>query len=244
MHRGFAPPRPVDVINGTTGATIDLDAELSWNYELGVRASPRPGVSVDATFFVMDFSNQTIPASIGGGMGSELVNGGATLHVGGEVAARLSGGKLTGSPHDLFLTLAYTYLPIARFEGPRLSDTGIGHGVSVTGNRLPYAPEHLLSATLGYAHPSGVDARIELVYTGSMFSDDLNTVAPTPSGQEGLIPEVLLVNAAVTVEVRRLRSKFFLSAKNVFDRTYIVSRTRGVLPGMPAMVFAGMKTVF
>src|SRR5688572_13724564 len=40
VHRGFAPPRTEDIINNATGGTIDLEAELSWNYEAGIRSQP------------------------------------------------------------------------------------------------------------------------------------------------------------------------------------------------------------
>ncbi|HEX6729920.1 MAG TPA: TonB-dependent receptor, partial [Pyrinomonadaceae bacterium] len=35
VHRGFAPPRTEDVINNATGGVVELDPELSWNYEVG-----------------------------------------------------------------------------------------------------------------------------------------------------------------------------------------------------------------
>ena len=40
-HRGFAPPRTEDVISNT-GGVIDLDPELSWNYEAGFRSWVEP----------------------------------------------------------------------------------------------------------------------------------------------------------------------------------------------------------
>ena len=43
VHRGFAPPRTEDIINNTTGGVVELDAELSWNYEAGVRSRVHPG---------------------------------------------------------------------------------------------------------------------------------------------------------------------------------------------------------
>ena len=78
VHRGFAPPRTEDIISNT-GGVVDLDPELSWNYEAGVRSSFVPGVGVDATFFRMDYENQIIPASLAGGIGATLTNAGATL---------------------------------------------------------------------------------------------------------------------------------------------------------------------
>ena len=48
-------------VKETTGS-VDLDAELSWNYELGVRANPGGAFSYEATLFRMDFENQIVPA--------------------------------------------------------------------------------------------------------------------------------------------------------------------------------------
>ena len=36
VHRGFAPPRVEDIITAE-GGSVDLDPELSWNYEIGLR---------------------------------------------------------------------------------------------------------------------------------------------------------------------------------------------------------------
>ena len=106
-HRGFAPPRTEDIISNA-GGVIDLDPELSWNYEAGVRSTIRPGMSVDATFFRMDYENQVVPASVAGGVGATLTNGGETLHQGLELRAQLPSAPITGSTHDVSLRVAYT----------------------------------------------------------------------------------------------------------------------------------------
>jgi Fe(3+) dicitrate transport protein len=48
VHRGFAPPVVSDIVTNS-GGSVELDPELSWNYELGVRATPRAGLHVEAT---------------------------------------------------------------------------------------------------------------------------------------------------------------------------------------------------
>jgi Fe(3+) dicitrate transport protein len=189
VHRGFAPPRTEDII-GTTGGTIELDPELSWNYEVGVRSAPFDGVRLEATAFHMDYENQIVPASLAGGVGATLTNAGETLQQGFELTGRIDTGALIKSPHNFYARAAYTLLPVAEFRGTRLSSITLAGGVrpSVEGNRLPYAPEHLLNATVGYSHPRGLDALLEANYVGSQFSDDLNTIDPTPNGQRGLVP--------------------------------------------------------
>ena len=241
-HRGFAPPRTEDVINNNTGGVVELDPELSWNYELGVRAALADGVRAEATFFRMDYENQIIAASLAGGVGTTLTNGGETLHQGFELSGRLDTGALRKSPHNFYLRAAYTSLPVAEFRGLRRSS--INSATVITGNRLPYAPEHLLTATAGYSHPRGFDGLVEAVYVGSQFADDLNRIDPTPNGQQGLVPSYTIWNATANYRVERLRTTFFVTAKNLFDRLYIADRSRGILPGPPRLVQSGLKFNF
>jgi Fe(3+) dicitrate transport protein len=240
VHRGFAPPRTEDVISNT-GGVIDLDPELSWNYEAGVRSSVRPGVSVDATMFRMDYENQIVPASLAGGIGATLTNGGQTLHQGLELRAQVDSAPITGSAHDVYFRFAYTFLPVGEFAGRRFSNIPGFAAVSVSGNRLPYAPEQMAVAGVGYSY-AAFDARMEAVHTSDQFGDDLNTVVPTPDGQRGLIPRHTVWNAAVNYTAAR--TTLFVTVKNLFDELFIVDRTRGILPGSPRLVQAGVRVGF
>jgi Fe(3+) dicitrate transport protein len=240
VHRGFAPPRTEDIISNT-GGVVDLDPELSWNYEAGVRSALSPGVSADATFFRMDYENQIVPASLAGGTGATLTNGGETLHQGLEVRAQIDSAPITGSLHDLYLRLAYTYLPVAKFTGERFSSIPGFEGVSVSGNRLPYAAEQMTVVGMGYAY-AAFDARLEAVHTSDHVTDDLNTVPSSADGQRGLIPGYTVWNAAVNYTVRQ--TTLFVTVKNLFDDLFIVDRTRGILPGSPRLVQAGVRLGF
>jgi Fe(3+) dicitrate transport protein len=260
VHRGFAPPRPEDVIDNS-GTVVDLDAELSWNWELGIRSEPARGVRLDATLFRMDFQNQIVPASVAGGAGATLTSAGRTLHQGLELQARLDLGTMRASADNLFLEAAWTWLPVARFEGERFAYVGTGGGdvvgkvyaaqntagtreqVRVTGNRLPYAPEQLLTATVGYARGAAFEARVEGVYVGAQFGDAVNTRVLVADGQQGPIPSVFLVNVAANYRLP-WGTTVFATVKNAFDRTFVVDRTRGLLPGMPRLVQAGVTQVF
>ena len=243
VHRGFAPPRTEDILTNT-GGSVDLDPELSWNYELGFRSVPCRGVRLEATLFRMDYENQVVPASVAGGVGATFTNGGETLHGGVEMSVRLDTGVLAGSRHNVYTRVAYTYLPAAKFTGTRFSSVAGLTTVSVSGNRLPYAPEHLLNFQVGYAHPRGLDVFLEAVHSSSQFGDDLNTVAGTADGQRGLLPGWTVWNTTVNYTAEPLRAVFFVSVKNVFDRLYIADRTRGLLPGTPRLVQGGIKYRF
>lgn len=244
VHRGFAPPRVEDVISNSTGASLELDPELSWNYEAGVRAAATGWLRVEATFFRLDFENQIVPSSVAGGLGATLTNAGQTLHQGLELATQLDWRRAFGSRHSFTWRTAYSWVPTARYEGERFSSVPGFATVSVSGNRLPYAPRNLLTTSVSYLNAGGWNMLLEAVYTGRQFADDLNTVAGTADGQRGVIPGAAVFNATLNYPVERLHATVFVTAKNLFDRIYIVDRTRGILPGIPRLVQAGFSWRF
>ena len=243
VHRGFAPPVVSDIVTNS-GGSVELDPELSWNYELGVRATPRPGLHVEATLFEMDFENQVIAASLAGGIGATLTNAGETLHRGIELQLVLETRDLTGSTHNWYLRTAYTDLDTAEFRGVRYSSIPGFTSVSVSGNRLPYAPEQLFTATAGVELTNGLSFELEGVYTSSGFTDDLNTIEVTANGQRGQMPASTVWNAAVNYALAESGWTLFMAVKNAADRVYVVDMTRGLIPGAPRLVQGGFSFRF
>ena len=235
VHRGFAPPRTEDVIGGT-GTSTDVGPELSTNWELGLRAEPMAGTNLQATLFRNDFSRQIAVGSIAGG--STPLAQGETLYQGLELSGR------AGLPTGMYLRGAYTWLPTAEQTTPFMQVVG-GTLVagSAAGNRLPYAPKHLLTAALGYA-VGGLDAQLEAVYVSEQFSDFASTEAPSANGQLGLISDYTTWNATLNYHFKPERTTVFLTVKNLTDKEYIVDRTRGILPGSPRLIQAGIKYAF
>jgi Fe(3+) dicitrate transport protein len=240
-HRGFSPPRAEDII-GNNGGVVELNAEKSWNYEVGVRTNPAPGVRLEGTFFRLDYANQIVPASLAGGIGATLTNGGETLQQGFEFSGQVDSGQLFRSAHNIYLRTAVTWLPTADFRGVRYSS--VSPTVLITGKRLPYVPEMLTTASIGYAHPSGFDAFLEKVSVGRQFGDDLNTVDPVANGQRGAIPAQTYFNATANYTIESWRTTLFVTAKNIAGRTFIVDRSRGILPSMPRLVQVGLHVRF
>jgi len=239
VHKGFSPPRVEDALNNTTGLAVDLAPERSINYEAGARTKIIPGIGAEATYFRMDFSNQIVASSVAGGTGAVLTNGGQTLQQGGELDLKFGAGEFFKTKHNIYFVSAYTWLPTARFEGTRLSGT-----TSVSGNRVPYTPEHMLTSSIGYSHPIGIDVRFEQVYVATMLADELNTESPTANGQAGRIPEYLIYNASVNYTYEPWGTTVFFTAKNITDKVYIADRTRGVLPGTPRLFQFGVQVRF
>ena len=258
VHRGFSPPRVEDIIT-TTGGSVDIDAELSWNWEAGLRGRVLPGLNADATFFVMDFENQIVPQSVAGGIGATLTSAGRTIHRGGELSLNYSSrdAGLTSGTTDVYARTALTWLPTARYASTRIATlacdgaaTGTliatgqgaracGQALDVIGNRLPYSPEWLVSAAIGIEH-KGAQAQVEVVGQSAIFADETNIIPVTADGQRGQIPGWATVNLALSYGPPEGRWEVFVSARNLFDKLIIVDRSRGALPGAPRMVLAGV----
>jgi len=243
VHRGFAPPGVADIVTAT-GGSVDLDPELSWNYELGVRSVPLDGLSLEATLFRMDFENQIVPASVAGGVGATLTSAGETLQQGLEFAGQLEGEAFVDWPVEPYARLSYTWLGDAEYVGTRFSNVPGFTTVRVTGNRLPYAPEHLLAGTVGIRVGRGLDVQLEGVYTSEAYTDDLNTVEIVASGQRGRIGGYTVWNATANYVLPVCDCTVFLTGKNLGDKLYVADMSRGLTPGMPRLVQAGLSFRF
>ena len=259
VHRGFAPPTISDAITGafSPGPTVinDLDPELSWNYEVGVRSTPVQWLGYELTLFEMDFQNQIVSQSVAGGTGATLTNAGRTRHRGVEFGVKADMFDMARGQNrdqDIILDVNYTWLAEADFRGDRNSSIS-GAAllpdeptvVSVSGNRLPYAPKHMITAGLGYTNrPIGFNARIETQCISDMFADDRNRHDPTPNGARGIVRGWCVLNAAVNQYVKPINTTFYVVGKNLLDQLYMVDRSRGIYPGLPLMVQAGARWTF
>ena len=139
---------------------------------------------------------------------------------------------------------ANTWLADAEYVGERYSNISGFTTVSVEGNRLPYAPEHLLSATVGARLPMGFELALEGVYTSSSFTDDLNTVAVDPTGQRGEMPGYTVWNLTANYALQACDCTVFATAKNLTDELYVADMSRGMIPGMPRLLQAGFEVRF
>jgi Fe(3+) dicitrate transport protein len=237
VHRGFAPPRTEDIIDGS-GVSTDVKSEESTNLELGLRMRPTDMLVVDATLFRNDFERLIAVGSIAGG--STPLAEGEALFEGVELASRWS------LPSGPYLKLAYTWLWTAEQTEPfRNVVTGALITGSESDNRQPYAPEHEVTAALGFAR-GPFDGQIELVYVDEMYSDFQNTHRPeaNANGQVGVIDSHTLFNLSLNYELEQMGTTLFFVVKNLGDREYIVDRTRGIQVGMPRLVQVGARYSF
>jgi Fe(3+) dicitrate transport protein len=254
LHRGFAPPRVKDALIYDDRAvapdervgdvvSLQLDAERSWNLELGTRATPAAGVQLEVTGFVLDFSNQIITPSLSAGSvaQAQLANQGQTRHTGVESALGFDFGAMLRLPVSITSDLKHTYVR-SHFSDDRFMLDPAGDTVNVRGNSLPYAPEHRWTTAFGIENRSGARLHLDGTHVTSQFSDNFETVAPSANGRRGLIPAYSVWNATASYLVPVTGVTLTASVKNLFDSTYIASRRpEGIKPGLPRMIQVGAR---
>jgi Fe(3+) dicitrate transport protein len=250
VHKGFAPPRPdrdlsVPECNGAGNdtdncAVVDkTKPETSVNWEIGVRSNYFKGVSFESTLF----HTQVDDLVINSGAGS-FVNAGESEQTGLEFAGRVDFGTIYNTPHNIYLQGSYTNVFTAKFKKDGLdADEGI-----VEGDRLPYAPRHIASVSLGYQHPVGFDVRVGVDYVSRQevdtFARVLQPVDAALSGLAGDIPAYTLLNMSANYRPVGSKASYFLSGYNLADREYLASRVDGMAVGRGRQVIAGIRYDF
>lgn len=229
LHRGFSPPRVQDAID-SDAQNRELDAERSWNYELGVRTNPFTWLYGEVTAYYLDFQNQIIPASEAGGIDTRLINAGETKHQGVESTLGIDFGNLMGYDSNLIVEGSVTYSD-ATFT------SGIYHG-----NRLPHAPEYMYTFGFTYRHPAGFEALVTGYRSGEQFSDRANTREGSSDGEIGVIDAYTVLDLSINYKLPGLQAKVYGAVKNMFNEIYIASRApRGIFPGPFRQVNVGLQ---
>ncbi|MDP3288586.1 MAG: TonB-dependent receptor, partial [Methyloversatilis sp.] len=236
VHKGFAPPRPDRDIEAPGGANTAVVSrtkpEESTNWELGVRSKYFKGIGLESTLFHTDFDEIVIQDN------GRFFNGGESQQTGLEMAGRIDFGQIYNTTHNVYVTASWTHLFTAKFKKDVASEN-----IS-SGNRLPYAPKHLLSVAVGYQNPLGFDARLGADRVSEQFVDGENTTVEVESGQEGTIPSYTVFNATMNFRPQGSKTSYFLSAYNLTDREYLVSRVDGKFAGRARQVIAGIRYAF
>ncbi len=260
IHKGFAPPRPDrDVAGGGLYATRP---ETSITSEIGIRSSALKSGSVEATLFNMDISDLVLQSS----SGNVFRNAGRAQHTGIELAGRLNSGELLfDQRNNVFVSVSYTNLFTAKFKdsGTVAGEGEDGYGIYAAGNRLPYAPKHMLTLNLSYERPDGWRGRIGLTHLSRQFGNaqnytgtspegyqgtvDLGGLTPAAQDEEGLfgeIPALTLANASLSYSPVGEKTTWFATVENLTDKRYFNARTNGLQPGRPRTVFVGVRYSF
>lgn len=225
IYRGYSAPRVSQAIT-PAGKDANLHAEISTNWEIGVRGRYSRWLQAEADAFIINFDNQLVSNNPLSGSTSEFVDGGRTQHIGAEATAKLRIGALFRAPVDIDLAGHYTYAR-SRFVGGTFD-----------GNYVPYSPAHTAQVTLDLAHRIGLSAQVAFSYVGAQYTDEKNTVEPGPTGLDGIVDSYTTLDFNARYRNERTGLSVSVAIKNALDCVYISDR-------LPNGIFtAGFRQIF
>lgn len=166
VSTSFDPPATTELANpyGPSGFNPDIDSQTATNYEAGLKGVASGRLRYDLALFRIDVEDEIVPFELEGSGQSFYRNAGRSTHQGLEalIVLELLPG-LTGSA-------AYTW---SDFSFDEFREPG---GAVFDGNRIPGIPEHLANLALEWSHASGFFAGWDLLYAGSFYADNANSV--------------------------------------------------------------------
>lgn len=226
-HQGFSPVAPAQ--------PEEVQPELSWNHELGVRIG-EPERRVEVAGFFNDYQNLTGQCSLSGGCTGDQIdqqyNGGEVEVYGVESFAH----HTWSLPREISIpiTVSWTWTESA-FQTAFLSGFSQFGSVQI-GDRLPYVPEHQGAIQAGVQH-----RKFEAHLSGHGRSEMFDVAAaPDLEGPE-VIPALWLLDAAATYRFSDTLSLYLTGTNLTGERKLVSWRPAGARPTAPTQVMIGVK---
>ncbi len=229
IHRGYTPPSSGTLQTVNFGADVakgglDLESEKSWNSELGFRTS-LPWLALEVAGYHL-----AIEDLVAAGRGTVFKNLGKVRSYGIETGGTLRASNLFSFLPDI--NIAYTFLQTTIDEGLIRSAIFAGNvTVDISGNELPYAPRHTLTAGLSKDFDIGLSLRADAHYVSRVYTDFENVEQTGNRGDKGPVPAYTVFNANASYQITP-QWRVGVAAKNITDEIYIGSRLHSN-PGQP-----------
>ncbi len=225
-HRGFSPVAP--------GQPIEVEPEISWNYELGGRWANGER-HLEVVGFFNDYKNLTGTCTLSGGCDGDSAgqqfNGGAVWVYG--VEAVLGWTLLPPLPVAIPISATYAWTG-STFRTGFVSGFP-QFGTVEVGDSLPYVPRHQ-----GQLRASVVHDRWSLSVGATGRSGLLDEAGTFPI-DEGDVPALVLVDAAANLALGE-RFQLYATGTNLTNRKAVTSwRPFGARPTAPLLVMVGLK---
>ena len=254
VHRGFTPPSSgaLKILNfgeNLDNSGLDLDAEKSWNKELGIRGMLSL-IEYEFAGFHIDIENL-----VAAGRGTAFKNLGKVTSQGIEARMGITLSQISLLLPDL--NVSYAFLSTEVKDATIISNVSgsFGSEISINGNELPYSPNHTLTAGLEFKPVTNLRLRTDFRFVSKSYTDFENIETFDQIGVTGPIPEYSILNVSGSYQFNQ-SFKVFFSGKNITDEVYIGSRlhsnpgqkeaniSSGIIPGPRRQVNLGLEYSF
>ncbi|KIG18111.1 Iron(III) dicitrate transport protein FecA [Enhygromyxa salina] len=218
--RSFGPPQYLQVI--VVGVEDQLQPETSNSVELGLKALELGGVYGEVTGWYKEFTNFI-------DVGEESFDNIRKIHIWGIES------ELSWYPGEVWERLG----DIEYYVGYGWTDSYV-LGLTYTGNKMPWYPEHELWAGASYGFDFGLKFGADLSYYGKQYTDYENREQEDQdTAAYGPIPNYATINVWASMQTplpQGWRLEFTGGIKNVGDARYFSrtdDRNAGILVGRP-----------
>ena len=215
-----------------------LSPSFVWNYEAGFRGNPRPWITWDTSFFLIDFQNQIAENSTGGT--TVIENGGRSVTYGWDsmvqcdlvgLADELRG---TGEGQDSWVD---TYGSLLAYTGLTLQEGRYIQG-QFEGKAPRYTPNYLLRAGALYNWRDKIQLGLTSTFNGASYASDNNA-------QEYYIPYYNVWDFTFEVNVYKDNVSVIGGINNLFDNRYYARITNTCIdPAAPRNWYVGVQVEF
>jgi iron complex outermembrane receptor protein len=166
VSTSFEPPTTTELANPleATGFNQSLEAQEATNYEVGIKGLLPARSRYEVALFHIDLEDELVPFELAGSGQTFYENAGESTRNGLEASLVIQ--PLAG----LTTTLTYTY---SDFTFDKFRDV---NGNVFDGNKTPGVPDNQFYADVSYFHSTGFYASANILYAGSFFANNANTV--------------------------------------------------------------------
>ncbi len=166
VSTSFEPPTTTELANplAATGFNQSLEAQTATNYEVGIKGLLPARSRYEVALFHIDLEDELVPFELAGSGQTFYENAGESTRNGLEASLVIQ--PLAG----LTTTLTYTY---SDFTFDKFRDV---NGNVFDGNKTPGVPDNQFYADVSYFHSTGFYASANILYAGSFFANNANTV--------------------------------------------------------------------
>ena len=213
VSRAVEPPLILELASPAAidGSLDDLDAQDSWQLEIGSRGRLGPRVEWDVAVFDVELRDEIRNVNVQPFPGApftipRFTNIDRSRHLGIEAGGdvRLAEGLVSAAGDVLRWRTAYTWSRF-RFVG----DSELGD------NQLPGAPEHFVRSELRWDHPAGVWIAPGTEAVPAAYAVDSGNTAETDA--------YALLGVRAGLDVARWRLSLFVEGRNLLDETWVSS---------------------